>query len=210
MHIRPKSGFSHCRAGDCSELSHMLLLFIYLDLFFFTCFLFLKMSILICPDAVAQFMAVVYLCFETLSIITPTHAILMTRIRCHFQGPLMVIVSRALKTTYTSAGISFVLQDSVGMNASDRSDAVTVCVPVGFSLLSCCRTGKTFRWSWTRLADSWLSAPHSEDFQCDMGNGSRTQWSSLCWRSLSSLCTKCLYVTTDPLASLNSRTISHL
>lgn len=111
---------------------------------FFTCFLFLKMSILICPVAVAQFMAVVYLCFETLSIITPTHPMLMTRIRCHFQGPLMVIVSRALKTIYTSAGISFVLQDSVGMNASDT---VTVCVPVGFSLLSCCRTGKTFRWS---------------------------------------------------------------
>lgn len=41
MHIRPKSSFSHCRAGDCSELSHMLVLFIYLDLFF-TCFSFLK------------------------------------------------------------------------------------------------------------------------------------------------------------------------
>lgn len=100
------------------------------------------MYILICPVAVAQFIAVIYLCFETLSIITPTHHILITMIRCHFQGPLMVILPRALKTTYTSAGISFVLQDSVGTNATVRSDTVTVCVLFGFSLLSCCRMRK--------------------------------------------------------------------
>lgn len=100
------------------------------------------MYILICPVAVAQFIAVIYLCFETLSIITPTHPILITTIRCYFQGPFMVIVPCALNTTYIRAGISFVLQDSVGMNATDRSDMVTVCVLVGFSLLSCCRMRK--------------------------------------------------------------------
>lgn len=38
------------------------------------------MYILICPVAVAQFIAVIYLCFETLSIITPTHPIYITTI----------------------------------------------------------------------------------------------------------------------------------
>lgn len=158
MHIRPKSSFSHCRAGDCSELSHMLVLFIYLDLFFFTCFLFFKMYILMSCCCGTVYCSHLPLFWDTFH---------------HYPHPPHIDNYDQMSLPGSPDGdCPSCLKDNIRkcrnlfcpaefcQHECDRQvrygDRVCSCwflplVPLLYE--------KTFRWSWTRLADSLLSAP---------------------------------------------------
>lgn len=130
MHIRPKSGFSHCRAGDCSELSHMLVLFIYFVFYLFLIFKNVHFNMSCCCGTVYR-----------------SHLPLFWDTFHHYHHPPCIDNYDQMSLPGSSDGdCPSCLKDNIqkcrNLFCPDRSDTVTVCNLVGFSLLSCCRTRK--------------------------------------------------------------------